>query len=564
MRSRRPRTFEDLYNKPAKKQGQASSVFDYEQLEQQSDAVERHQKEDKRLQKREERNAPRQSYTDKKSSSYIIHKAREVPSAIHGTRKKQIPVSDGTDEKADVPDNGYRSSIIEEIKRERLRKQKRYAAHQDKNSRAQNYRKPILQTSSVFLNPTQQQLNENKTSNSKKEPEQVQVQAVQTSTAQENRALDEKKRVGPKFSYPSLHLLGPVQNENYNIEDTKVTEKILNAFNAIAMPVEKVNYYSNGMFGNYELRVKSTLRIGQLNQLKVMLAPYMDEMHFRITTDKLSSGIINIEVPLIKKNIITFNTLFNASSLRVRKNDFKIALGKTLEDRAFSFTLTKAGHILLYGGRDDSVNMVVDNVIVSLMMNHTPYDLKLHFITEKSSYNRYLDTPYVYETKQDISGDDAFDSILSELTERQNQFRRAQVRNIASFNTRVGPQFRKSIILVIVDDLHTILKEKNSYAYNALLQLLTKGKSLGIHCIVRQSDISFDLRFELIRLLQTRISFFDPMHRIITGTDELSEHRADCLVQLPTTSKPTRVTLGTISERVHNDIITHVKTPNLT
>lgn len=286
-------------------------------------------------------------------------------------------------------------------------------------------------------------------------------------------------------------------------------------------------------------------------------------MHFRITTDKLSSGIINVEVPLIKKDIITFNTLFNASSLRMRKSDFKVVLGKTLEDRAFSFPLTKAGHVLLYAGRDDSVKMVIDNMIMSLFMNHTPYEVKLHFIAGKGTYKRYLDLPYAYEEQKDITSDDAFDSILEELIERQNQFRRAQVRNITSFNQRVGPQFRKSIILVVIDDLHTILKDKNSYAYNALLQLLTKGKSLGIHLIVRQSDMSYDLRFELIRLLQTRISLFDPMRRIMNGTEELSEHRADCMVQLPTTSKPIRITLGSISERVFKDVLEHIKTPNL-
>ncbi len=556
MRSRRPRTFEDLYSKPNKKQEQqASSVFDYEQLK--SHASEDNAKENQGLTTRGSRNSPRQSYTEKKSSSYVIQKARIVPSAIHGTRKTK-PNQDVTEKEKPIQPSGYRSSIVEEIKRERTRKQKRQTAQEEIASARLS--KVSIPTSPIYPNDLSKHLNGAEIKDTEQEEITQDVVGVEPHNGQ---LQNEKKRVGPRFSYPALHLLGPNQNENYAVEDPKVTEKIISAFDAVAVPIEKINYQSNGMFGNYEMRVKSNLRIGQLNQLKTVLQPYMGDMHFRITTDKLSSGIINIEVPLIKKDIITFNTLFNASSLRMRKSDFKVVLGKTLEDRAFSFPLTKAGHVLVYGGRDDSVKMIIDNTIMSLFMNQTPYELKLHFIASKGTYKRYLDLPYAYEEQKDITSDDAFDSILSELIERQNQFRRAQVRNITSFNQRVGAQFRKSIILVVIDDLHTILKDKNTYAYNALLQLLTKGKSLGIHLIVRQSDMSYDLRFELLRLLQTRISLFDPMRRIMNGSEELSEHRADCLVQLPTTSKPTRITLGSISERVLKDVLEHIKTPNL-
>lgn len=557
MRTRRPRTFEDLYSKSSKKQEkQTSSVFDYEQLKEQSRSSEDSAKNNKRLMEREASKEPRRSYTEKKSSAYIIQKAREVPSAIHGTRKMK-PAQAATEKETAAQKSGYRSSIIEEIKRERLKKQKRQANQQKKQrvKRTGSY----IHTSPVHLNKSPKQSDVNDTEQKENNEHNV-VKAI----GPHNKQLqNEKKRVGPKFSYPALHFLGPNQNDNYEVEDSKVTEKIIRAFNAVAVPIEMINYQSNGMFGNYEMRVKSNLRIGQLHQLKTIIQPHMDDMHFRITTDKLSSGIINIEVPLIKKDIITFNTLFNASSLRMRKSDFKVVLGKTLQDRVFSFPLTKASHVLLYGGRDDSVKMVVDNIIISLFMNHTPYELKLHFITGKDTYKRYLDLPYAFDSHKHISSDDAFDSISNELVERQTQFRRAQVRNITSFNQRVGPQFKKSIILVVIDDLHTILREKNSYAYSALLQLLTKGKSLGIHLIVRQSDTSYDIRFELIRLLQTRVSFFDPMHRIINGAEELSEHRADCLVQLPTTSKPARITLGSVSERVLEDILTHIRTPKL-
>lgn len=567
MRPRRPRTFEDMYNKPKEK---SQTVFDYEQLKALNEPTSENEigsDDDSSLMQRKERKTSRQTYVPNKSSSYIIRKARNIPSAIHGTNKQSVPPAEIKRE--EPKQGGYRSSIVEEIKRERIRKQKKKQALRERERLLHNQRLQSIPTSAVFLEDEQ----------TKKDNEAKQLSLINTSAVRVDekninkdkndrlnlkKDITEKKRIGPRFSYPSLFLLGRSQNENYGLEDPKITERIIDAFREINIPIEILRYESNGMFGCYSLKVKVNLRIGQLNQLKMYLTPFLEDMHIRITTEGLNSGIIKLEVPLIKKNTITYSTLFNSSSLKLRKSDFKVVIGKTIEDKMCSFQLTKAGHTLIYGGRVDSTKLIIDNILVSLMMNHTPNDLQMHFITEKKRYTQYQDFPYAFDTHKNISDGDAFDSILAELVERQNQFRRAHVRNIQSLNQRVSPQHRKSIIVVVIDDLQTILQEKNTYAYGALLQLLTKGKALGIHCVVKQSDISIDMRFELLRLLQTRITFYDPMHRIMTGADELTQHHADCLIQLPTTSKPTRITLGAITQNALKDVIAHIKEANLT
>lgn len=570
-RQRRPRTSEEMYSKKTDK---SQTVFDYEKLKADpnltpSDAQSQSESTG-RLMQRENRKSTKQTYVENKSSSYTIRKARDIPSAIHGTKKPNRTPAELTNQPP--RDGGYRSSIVEEIKRERVRKEKKKQAVKERQRLLHNQRLASSPTSAVFLDTEKgkhtkgtEQLslitplspinvsNEQKTS---KSDVQKPVQKKQTTS--------EKKRVGPRFSYPSLYLLGAPQNTNYDLEDPKITERIINAFNHINIPIDILNYVSNGMFGSYKLKVKVNLRIGQLNQLQTLLKPYLEDMHVRITTENLNSGIINLEVPLTKKNIITFSTLFNTSSLKMRKNDFKVAIGKTIEDKMCSFQLTKAGHMLIYGGRVDSTKLIINSILLSLMMNHTPLEVQTHFITEKRRYQQYVDLPYSFDTHKEITDDDAFDSILAELIERQNQFRRVHVRNIQSLNQRLSPHLRKSIIVVVIDDLHTILKEKNKYAYSALQQLLQKGKAYGIHCIVKQSDISYDLRFELLRLMQTRITFLDPQHRIMNGAEGLSQYYADCLIQLPTTSKPTRITLGTVTQSTLKDVITHIKEANLT
>src|SRR5699024_5768529 len=181
-------------------------------------------------------------------------------------------------------------------------------------------------------------------------------------------------------------------------------------------------------------------------------------------------------------------TLLQQSSLKLRKNDYPFMLGKVVHDQTFSYALPKARHLLFYRGKNDEAAHLTDNLIISMLMNHTSHDLKFKFVTSNDMYDDYKRLNYLFSEHDTIKSTDALDDILQEVNYRSNQFRRAHVRNISSFNQRVNHANKKSVIVVVIDDFSELIQSNNHEAINAVVQILKKGKPLGIHLLIRHGD----------------------------------------------------------------------------
>ena len=66
------------------------------------------------------------------------------------------------------------------------------------------------------------------------------------------------------------------------------------------------------------------------------------------------------------------------------------------------------------------------------------------------------------------------------------------------------------------------------------------------------------IRFELLQMMQTRISFKDEKSKVVEGAKELTEGN-DMLIQIPTSNKPLRVNAGVLSQEIKEDVLSHLK-----
>src|SRR5699024_4208702 len=126
------------------------------------------------------------------------------------------------------------------------------------------------------------------------------------------------------------------------------------------------------------------------------------------------------------------------------------------------------------------------------------------------------------------------------LNDRHNQFRRAHVRNLNSFNQRVSYESRKSVIAVVIDDLSELFESNNPDVVRTIVQVLKKGRPLGIHLIMKHTRTHVKSRFERRQMMQTRISFRHEKSNIIAGSVTLMAGHA-MLIQIPTSNKALRV-----------------------
>jgi S-DNA-T family DNA segregation ATPase FtsK/SpoIIIE len=523
--------------------------------------TDRHKSDSEPLKNNAFTNYPRHSMKDlkKEKYSYTISKARDIPSAIHGTHKKlnrtEIKHHEETDryEELESLDN-ISSVIIRDIVKERNRKKKKANERARKEALRLEREKKRYDDPYSLKSAKQILTSKQKEDTSKNEP----VEEV-VSEATLQKQLPEAKRQGPSFSLPSLHMLGQGQKVGYDSlnEDLKVT--MVKAFEAIGVPAHVHQYKSNGIIGRFEMKLDRNFRISHVSKLKEYLLPHLPWDDIRVVAPIIGTSNIGIEVPVLNPVAIPFSTLFDKSSLKLRRNDHKYVIGKTVDDHIFSYELSKTGHILLFGGADSDAKNVIEQLLMSMFMNHTPHEFKVFFaVDNEEKFKEYQNLPYLFDEEKFLSDENVLKTVFDELIERQNQFRRAHVRNINSFNQRVDYASKKPVLTVILDDFTSLYQHKNTEANKMIGQILKKGKPLGIHLIIRHSINDDKIRYDLLQMVQTRISFYDEKDQVIEGSSELVEGN-DMLVQIPTSNKPIRVNAGTLAPDIKEKVLTHIK-----
>ncbi|MCK1977357.1 hypothetical protein LNK15_09850 [Jeotgalicoccus huakuii] len=493
----------------------------------------------------------------KRPTRYTILKAREVPSAIHGLNKKTEPVDER--ERYLEKFKNYNSVIVDNIVKERQKKEKRKnvlkrkeqqrrldLALEEKKRKAQKANGEVKRTGATVT---------------KKDNDALSVLGSKQNSLKQKQQAVSAKRVGPNVSQPGVSILGQAQNSHYKEMDKSLSERINQAFDTLDVEGRVIDYTSNGIIGRYEVKLNRSFRVSNIPRLNQALKEALGLEHLRIMSSLIGASNIGLEVPLQDVSPIHFRTLFESSSLKLRKNDLKFAVGKTVDDKIFSYELSKAGHILIYGNQPNYDVHPIDNIMLSLLMNHNPHDLNTSVVAESDDYDDYLDVPHAFGSKISPSHPDALLEILTELNERNVQFRRAHVRNIQSYNNRVKYESQKSTMVVIIDDLETLINNENADVPRALVQILRQGKPLGIHVLANFKNKDNGIRYELLQLMQTKISFFDKDNGAVNTAHELTEGN-DTLVVIPTSNKPNRVSIGTIDNSVRQSVFDHIKHNN--
>src|SRR5699024_12129432 len=71
--------------------------------------------------------------------------------------------------------------------------------------------------------------------------------------------------------------------------------------------------------------------------------------------------------------------------------------------------------------------------------------------------------------------------------------------------------------------LSELFESNNPDVVRTIVQVLKKGKPLGIHLIMKHTRTDVNIRFEWLQMMQTRISFRDEKSNIIEGSETLTD-----------------------------------------
>lgn len=376
--------------------------------------------------KREQRET---KYNDEKPSvkrptRLTISKARQVPSAVYGSKNPIKRQSDPREAYLEKFKN-YNSVIVDTIVQERLEREKR----KNKQTAAEQKRRAELAV--LKKKVESQKANGEKVKQTmpskKNNDETLSVLGSKQQKLRDKQQTAMGKRIGPNVSQPGMNILGDAQMQNYDAPDDELWKKIDDAFIRLNVDGKVISYTSNGIIGRYEVKLSRSFRVSNIPRLNETLRNELQLEDLRIMSPLIGTSNIGLEVPVYSVRPIMFRTLFESSSLKLRKNDFKFVVGKTVDDKIFSYELAKAGHVLIYGNQPNYDTNVVDNILLSLLMNHNAHDLKISIAADDDKYDDYLDVPHSFGERISLSDKDALHNILTELNERNVQDRKSVV-----------------------------------------------------------------------------------------------------------------------------------------
>jgi S-DNA-T family DNA segregation ATPase FtsK/SpoIIIE len=276
---------------------------------------------------------------------------------------------------------------------------------------------------------------------------------------------------------------------------------------------------------------------------------------------------VGVEVPNTTTSTVYLKEVLDSSEFQKSESKLTLALGKDTAGVPVICDLAKMPHLLIAGTTGSGKTVCVNSIILSMLFNASPDELKFILIdpkmVEMTLYNRlpHLLSPVVTDAKK-VSA--ALGWLVSEMESRYKLFARLGVRNISIFNQKSkegkfkdDPEAPDTLpyIVVIIDELADLMAVASQDIENAITRLAQLSRAVGIHIILATQRPSVDVVTGVIKAnFPARISFkvaskVDSRTVLdMNGADKLLG-KGDMLFLEPGVAKPARAQSSLCSDK---------------
>ena len=317
----------------------------------------------------------------------------------------------------------------------------------------------------------------------------------------------------------------------------------------------------------YTLRPAEGVRLSQMLTLQNDLALALAAHPLRMEAPIPGKPLVGIEVPNRSVSVVKLREIIENNTYKKRKNNLYISLGKDVAGSAIMGNLATMPHLLIAGSTGSGKSVCINNVILSLIYQNSPDELKFILIDPKrvelSSYNDipHLLTPVINDTDKAIN---ALRWVVNEMHERYKLLQAAGKRNIDAYNNAVIVN-KIPYIVIIVDEFAALMSLAAKEIEAAVVSLAQMARAVGIHLILATQRPSVDVITGLIKAnITSRIAFavassMDSRTIIDSSGAEKLLGKGDMLFMTADLSKPRRIQGAYISDEEINDVVAFIK-----
>lgn len=332
------------------------------------------------------------------------------------------------------------------------------------------------------------------------------------------------------YKYPTLDLLETHGSEKI-IQDTNELEnnknQILSTLKNYDIDIQKISATVGATVTLYEIVPAPGVRISRIKNLEDDIALSLAALGIRIIAPIPGKGTIGIEVPNVKKSIVSMKTLLSSEKFQHNNFSLPIAIGKKIDNDNFIVDLTSMPHLLMAGATGQGKSVGVNAILVSLLYRKHPSQLKLVLIDPKKvelSLYRLIEKHFlaklpgeeeaiITDTKKVVH---TLNALCIEMDNRYDLLKEAGARNIKEYNDKFirrklnpqkGHQFLPFIVLVI-DEFADLIMTAGKEIELPIARLAQLARAVGIHLIIATQRPSVNIITGTIKAnFPSRIAF---------------------------------------------------------
>jgi len=308
------------------------------------------------------------------------------------------------------------------------------------------------------------------------------------------------------YKYPSLELLEAHGSEKI-VQDASELEtnknQIINTLKNYDISISKISATVGPTVTLYEIVPAAGVRISRIKNLEDDIALSLAALGIRIIAPIPGKGTIGIEVPNVKKTVVSMRTLLSSDKFQHSNFSLPIAIGKKIDNENFIVDLASMPHLLMAGATGQGKSVGLNAILVSLLYKKHPSQLKLILVDPKKvelSIYRTIEKHFlaklpgeeeaiITDTKKVIH---TLNALCIEMDNRYDLLKEANARNIKEYNEKFikrrlnpqkGHQYLPFMVLV-VDEFADLIMTAGKEVEMPIARLAQLARAVGIHLII--------------------------------------------------------------------------------
>jgi len=308
------------------------------------------------------------------------------------------------------------------------------------------------------------------------------------------------------YKYPHLNLLETHGSEKI-VQDPEELEthknQIIATLKNYDIAIQRIAATVGPTVTLYEIVPAPGVRISRIKNLEDDIALSLAALGIRIIAPIPGKGTIGIEVPNIRKSVVSMKTLLASEKFQTSKFSLPIAIGKKIDNENFIVDLASMPHLLMAGATGQGKSVGLNAILVSLLYKKHPSQLKFVLVDPKKvelSLYRVIEKHFlaklpgeedaiITDTKKVIN---TLNALCIEMDNRYDLLKEAGCRNIKEYNEKFtarklnpekGHQFLPFIVLV-VDEFADLIMTAGKEVEMPIARLAQLARAVGIHLII--------------------------------------------------------------------------------